>query len=76
MPALQKIYTLTITPEQFLEACSATELFELSMLLQSNRYQDKMMQGEFVHDPVPERPQLPADRLENTAGWNPKYGQE
>ena len=33
MPTLNKVYTLTITPEQFIEACSDVELQELEMLL-------------------------------------------
>jgi hypothetical protein len=43
MPRIDKIFTLEITPEQFLKACSAHELIELDMLLQSPRYQRKMM---------------------------------
>lgn len=33
MPTMNKIFTLTITPEQFLESCSALELQELSLLI-------------------------------------------
>lgn len=33
MPILQKQYTLEITPEQFLKACSETELQEVNLLL-------------------------------------------
>jgi hypothetical protein len=43
MPRIDKIFTLEITPEQYLEACSAVELITLDMLLQSPRYQHKMM---------------------------------
>jgi hypothetical protein len=39
MPTLSKTYTLTITPEQFLENCSILELKELDLLIQSERYQ-------------------------------------
>ncbi|UJF29868.1 hypothetical protein L0B70_00300 [Kaistella sp. 97-N-M2] len=35
MPTLNKIYTLTITPEQFVENCSTVELQELSLVLDS-----------------------------------------
>jgi hypothetical protein len=44
MPEINKVYTLKITPEQFLDACSATELWELDQLIQSPRYQNKIMQ--------------------------------
>lgn len=37
MPTLNKVYTLTITPEQFIEACSDVELQELQILLNSYR---------------------------------------
>jgi hypothetical protein len=39
MPSLTKAYTLTLTVEQFLEACSLTELQEVDLLL--NKYIDK-----------------------------------
>ena len=38
MPTLNKNFTLTITVEQFLEACSLTELQEIDLLL--NKYID------------------------------------
>jgi predicted RNA-binding protein associated with RNAse of E/G family len=43
MPRIDKIFTLEITPEQFLKACSAAELIELDLLLQSPRFQRKMI---------------------------------
>jgi len=33
MPKIDKIFTLDITPERFLEACSYEELVEVSLLL-------------------------------------------
>lgn len=42
MPQLIKQYSLSITPEQFLDACSASELHEVQLLLNSSRYTDKM----------------------------------
>lgn len=39
MPNIQKILSLDITVEQFLNNCSAVELKELDMLIQSERYQ-------------------------------------
>jgi len=42
MPKLDKIFTLEVTPEQFLRNCSKTELIETDLLLQSNFYQMRM----------------------------------
>ena len=42
MPKLQKQFTLEITVEQFLNACSVNELKELDLLLSSDRYQNKI----------------------------------
>ena len=42
MPTLTKAYTLTVTPEQFLSACSVSELHEVQLLLNSARYRNKM----------------------------------
>lgn len=42
MPRLQKVYTLDITPEQFLNACSPEELHEVDLLLNKAAYQDKI----------------------------------
>ena len=39
MPTLNKQFTLTVSVEQFLEACSLTELQEVDLLL--NKYIDK-----------------------------------
>jgi hypothetical protein len=39
MPRLNKQYTLEVTVEQFLEACSLTELQEIDLLL--NKFIDK-----------------------------------
>lgn len=33
MPELKKLYTLTITPQQFIDACDDVELQELLLLL-------------------------------------------
>lgn len=48
MPKLEKIFTLEITPEQFLNACTPTELQEVELLISSRRFQSKM-------DDVPNR---------------------
>lgn len=42
MPTISKLYTLTITPEQFLDNCSELELKELDLLIQSERYQSRI----------------------------------
>ena len=39
MPTLQKVYTLEVTPDQFLDSCSREELMAVDLLLQSNRFQ-------------------------------------
>jgi hypothetical protein len=44
MPTLKKAFTLTITPEQFLEACSDLELKELDLLIQMPRYSHRIVQ--------------------------------
>lgn len=43
MPSIQKIFFLEVNPEQFLDACSPEELIELELLLDSDRYQKKIM---------------------------------
>jgi hypothetical protein len=35
MPKIEKVFTLDITPERFVSACSDTELFELYLLIDS-----------------------------------------
>lgn len=42
MPTLNKTYSLTITPEQFLEACDPLELQEVDLLLNSVRFRNRM----------------------------------
>ncbi|MGC5744410.1 hypothetical protein [Chryseobacterium sp. NFX27] len=42
MPKLQKILTLEISPEQFLNSCSPSELKEIDILIQGNFYQKRM----------------------------------
>lgn len=42
MPELNKNFKLEITPEQFLNACSDTELQEIDLLLNRTEYQEKM----------------------------------
>lgn len=42
MPKLNRIYTLEITPEQFLNNCSPVDLQEISLLLSNNFYQSRL----------------------------------
>lgn len=56
MPQITKQYTVSISPEQFLDACSGTELHELQILLSNTRYQSKM-HGEAVFDSSEEIPE-------------------
>lgn len=42
MPNITKQFHIDITPEQFLNACDATELQELDLLLGKPKYQQKM----------------------------------
>ena len=42
MPQINKLFTLDVTASKFLEACTAEELIELQMLLNSSRYQSKI----------------------------------
>jgi hypothetical protein len=53
MPKLSKSFHLEITVEQFLNACSASELKELDLLLSSPRYQYKMNGVIQNLDPLP-----------------------
>jgi hypothetical protein len=61
MPKIDKVLTLEISPEQFLNSCSATELQELEQLLYSYRYQSKMYPKRLV--PTMENPPLPPPKF-------------
>jgi hypothetical protein len=43
MPKIERLFTLEITPERFLENCSRQELLEVAMLLSFEKYQLRMM---------------------------------
>ncbi len=47
MPKLDKIFTLEVTPEQFLRNCTKEELIETDLLLNSPSYQ-KTMYGTYT----------------------------
>lgn len=54
MPTLNKVFILTITPEQFLENCSDLELKELDLLIQMPRYAHRIVQlQELEHQGKP-----------------------
>ena len=42
MPSINKAFTLEVTPQQFINQCSATELQELEILLSSPGVQARM----------------------------------
>lgn len=42
MPKIDKVLSLQITPEQFLDSCSVDELREIDLLIQSPRYYDRI----------------------------------
>ncbi len=46
MPKITKLFELSISPEQFLNACSVDELREVDLLIQSPRFQDKITMEE------------------------------
>jgi hypothetical protein len=51
MPQLQKIFTLDVTPEKFLENCSPSELIETELLLSSERFQQRI-RGKIAQCPA------------------------
>lgn len=42
MPKIQKLFTLEVTPEKFLNSCTPEELMETSLLVLSPQYQNKI----------------------------------
>lgn len=52
MPSIQKIFTLEVSVEKFLENCSTTELIELDLLLNNPRFQDKMKDNANMSETV------------------------
>jgi len=49
MPTLNKSLSLTITPEQFLAACSRHEIIEINLLLSSPRYEAMLNENAEDH---------------------------
>jgi hypothetical protein len=46
MPQIQKQFVLDVSPERFLNACSAEELMEVEILITSPRFVAKMNQAQ------------------------------
>lgn len=62
MPKINKVYTLEVGVEQFLNACTSLELKEIELLILSSSFQRRMKEAEA--DLGPDRPQFPPDRVE------------
>ncbi|WP_162343201.1 hypothetical protein [Cyclobacterium salsum] len=60
MPRINKVYTLEVGVEQFLNACSPLELKEVEMLILSPRFKNRMKAA--IADPAPDRQNFPPDR--------------
>lgn len=54
MPTIIKSAEFNFTIENFLDACSPSELKEVDLLIQSNRYRKKM---------IPERPDILSEQI-------------
>lgn len=65
MPRIDKLYTLEVGVEQFLNACSPLELKEVEMAILSPRFQNRMKGG----DPALNRPELSPDRVKGDGEW-------
>ena len=63
MPKLDKMFSLEVTPEQFLRNCSREELIETDLLLNSPRYQ-KTMYGTYA--PAADKKQLNSNQVIKT----------
>ena len=46
MPSLTKIFQVEITPEQFLDNCSDSELKEIDLIIQSPRFQNRIKEKQ------------------------------
>ena len=50
MPKITKQFTLEITPERYIDACSGDEIYELWLLLSSSNYQAIIKRKETLDD--------------------------
>ena len=46
MPAITKNFQVDITPERFLDACSDEELKEIDLLIQTERFQNRIKEKQ------------------------------
>ena len=46
MPEITKVFQVDITPERFLDACSDEELKEIDLLIQSERFQNRIIEKQ------------------------------
>ena len=46
MPAITKNFQVDITPERFLDACSDEELKEIDLLIQAERFQNRIKEKQ------------------------------
>lgn len=46
MPEITKVFQVDITPERFLDACSDNELKEINLLIQSERFQQRIREKQ------------------------------
>jgi hypothetical protein len=56
MPTLNKLYSITITPQQFVDACSDIELQELDILLDQKFTNWKPGNIQRLDDPPDQKP--------------------
>lgn len=46
MPEITKVFQVDITPERFLDACSDDELKEIDLLIQTERFQNRIKEKQ------------------------------
>lgn len=46
MPSITKVFQVDITPERFLDACSDEELKEIDLLIQTERFQNRIKEKQ------------------------------
>jgi len=46
MPEITKVFQVDITPERFLDACSDNELKEIDLLIQTERFQQRIKEKQ------------------------------
>jgi hypothetical protein len=46
MPSITKVFQVDITPERFLDSCSDEELKEIDLLIQTERFQNRIKEKQ------------------------------